>query len=304
TALPSYVTQFAPLSYLHSQERFQPADVATHLTHVQPEISMSATASSVTFSTIGSLSSSTYLTSTDDIEDLPSWLSGVKPDSTGLTSSPATIVAVEKSGGIVDAFYFYFYSYDHATYLGLQFGDHVGDWEHSMVRFVNGAPQDIYLSAHSGGSAYTYSTLTTSASGGRALTYIANGTHANYATTGAHQHDLPGLDDQTDAGTLWDVATNFRGYWFDNSTQTFSVASGAGVGASVEVGEDVGWLNFAGHWGDQQYDLLYEGQYCVTTTECKYVDGPTGNAAGPIAKNLGRTAVCQKEDSCTISTSL
>lgn len=26
--------------------------------------------------------------------------------------------------------------------------------------------------------------------------------------------------------------------------------------------------------------------------------------AGPIAKNLGRTAVCQKEDSCTIETSL
>ena len=83
TALPSYVTQFAPLSYLYSSEKYQPADVAAHLTHVQPEVDMSATASSVTFSTIGSLSSSTYLTSKDDIEDLPSWLNGVKPDSTG-----------------------------------------------------------------------------------------------------------------------------------------------------------------------------------------------------------------------------
>lgn len=115
TALPSYVTQFAPLSYLHSQEKYQPKDVAEYLTHMQPEVDMSATASSVTFDTIGSLSSSTFLTSKDDIEDLPSWLSGVKPDSTGLTSSPATIIAVEKSGGIVDAFYFYFYGYDHAT---------------------------------------------------------------------------------------------------------------------------------------------------------------------------------------------
>jgi hypothetical protein len=115
TALPSYVTQFAPLSYLYSDEVYNPADVATHLTHVQPEVNMSATASSVTFSSIGSLSSSVYLTSMDDIEKLPSWLNGVKPDSTGSTSAPATIVAVQKSGGIVDAFYFYFYSYDHAT---------------------------------------------------------------------------------------------------------------------------------------------------------------------------------------------
>lgn len=115
TALPSYVTQFAPLSYLHSQEAFQPADVASHLTHLQPEVDRSATASSVTFSTIGSLSSDTYLTSKDDVEDRPSWLFGVKPDSSGSTSAPATIIAVEKSGGIVDAFYFYFYSYDHAT---------------------------------------------------------------------------------------------------------------------------------------------------------------------------------------------
>lgn len=115
TALPSFVTQFAPLSYLYSAEAFQPADVANHLTHVQPEIGMSAIASSVTFSTIGSLSNDTYLTSKDDVEDVPSWLFGVKPDSSGSTSAPATIVAVQKPGGIVDAFYFYFYSYDHAT---------------------------------------------------------------------------------------------------------------------------------------------------------------------------------------------
>lgn len=143
-----------------------------------------------------------------------------------------------------------------------------------MVRFVNGVPQDIYLSAHDGGSAYTYSALPSQ--GGRAITYIANGTHANYATSGEHQHDLPLLDDYTDAGLLWDVTLNYRGYWFDNSTQTFAVANGADVGGEVEASEGVGWLDFAGHWGDQQYDLFVEGQYCVTTTECKYVDGPTG----------------------------
>ena len=162
-----------------------------------------------------------------------------------------------------------------------------------MVRFVNGVPQDIFMSAHSGGSAYTYNTLTTSSSGGRAVTYIATGTHANYATTGTHQHDLPGLDDHTDAGTLWDITKNFRGYWFDTATQTFTVASGAGVGASVEAGEGVGWLNYAGAWGDQQYKLLHEGQYCITSTECKYVSGPTGECCIARARWLRLTVGCR-----------
>ena len=141
-----------------------------------------------------------------------------------------------------------------------------------MVRFVNGVPSYIYLSAHDGGSAYTYGALPTLNS--RAVTYIALGTHANYATPGTHQHDAPLLDDYTDAGLLWDVTKNYRGYIFDNTTQSFSTAGGASVGGSVEDGEGVGWLNFRGHWGDEQYNSK-DGQYCIFS-ECKYVDGPTG----------------------------
>ena len=48
-----------------------------------------------------------------------------------------------------------------------------------MVRFVNGVPDTIFLSAHSGGSAYKYSTI--AKDGDRPVTYIAIGTHANYA---------------------------------------------------------------------------------------------------------------------------
>lgn len=33
---------------------------------------------------------------------------------------------------------------------------------------------------------------------------------------------------------------------------------------------------------------------------CHYQSGPTG----PLTKNLGRTAVCQKEAGCTVQTSL
>lgn len=115
TPLPDYVLQYAPLSYLYSGESWWPADVATHLTHVIPEDGTTKVANSVTFDTIGSLGSNIYLTSKTDPFDDPSWIYGNgSPDASGYTTAPATIVAVNKPGGIVDAFYFYFYSFDYA----------------------------------------------------------------------------------------------------------------------------------------------------------------------------------------------
>ena len=70
-----------------------------------------------------------------------------------------------------------------------------------MIRFLNGVPQTLYLSAHDGGSAYTFDVVPQQ--DGRPITYIAIGSHANYATSGEHQHDLPGLYDYTDAGTAF-----------------------------------------------------------------------------------------------------
>lgn len=185
-----------------------------------------------------------------------------------------------------------------------------------MVRFVNGVPTNLYLSAHDGGAAYTFDAV--SKMSGRPITYIAYGTHANYASTGEHNHDLPFLDDQSDAGHIWDVTKNFRGYFFDPSSQTFTVASGASNGATEEAGEGIGWLTFQGRWGDEQLEWFDDGQWCITGTECKYVDGPQGQKpgvcqihsgthllAGPISKNLGRTTVCQHEDDgCDIQTSV
>lgn len=88
------------------------------------------------------------------------------------------------------------------------YGNHVGDWEHTMVRYYNGTPAYIYLSAHSSGTAYEYSTL--NQTNCRATTYIAVGTHANYATTGQHDYDIV-LHDTTDSGPYWDVTQNYRG---------------------------------------------------------------------------------------------
>ncbi|KAI8990687.1 hypothetical protein BD414DRAFT_484490 [Trametes punicea] len=304
--IPSFVLENAPISHLWSQEQWWPSDVAVHVTHVVPEVNFKPVAPYVTLHTVSKLRSDIFLTSKDDVTTQPAWITSDvgTPDASGKSAAPVTVILVEKDGGVLDAFYFYFYSFNHGgTILGIEFGDHVGDWEHTMVRFVNNTPTVLYLSAHSGGSAYTFSA--TEKTNGRPTTYIAGGTHANYATPGQHCHDLPFdlLCDETDAGLLWDPTLNYRGFWFDNATQTFSVAGGAGFGGQEEVAEGAEWLSFEGMWGDEQYPVLKHGQYCVPlegTEECLFASGPTG----PVGKNLGRTTVCEHEESCTIQTSL
>lgn len=91
-----------------------PSDISVHLQHVVPEINFTNISSSVTFKTIGSLGADVFLTSKDPVEDSPAWMNSTSniPNAAGFTVAPATIIAVEKAGGILDAFYFYFYSFD------------------------------------------------------------------------------------------------------------------------------------------------------------------------------------------------
>lgn len=75
----------------------------------------------------------------------------------GRSDAPAVLIVVDKGNGIVDAFWFYFYSFNLGNVvLNVRFGNHVGDWEHSLVRFYNGKPKAIFFSEHSSGEAYSY----------------------------------------------------------------------------------------------------------------------------------------------------
>ena len=91
-----------------------------------------------------------YLTSNDDPANPPSWLRGDRnapaapgpgggssrdgngghgDGDMGLSSAPGIIIWTEKPHGIVDVFYFYFYSFNLGnTVAGWRFGNHVGDW--------------------------------------------------------------------------------------------------------------------------------------------------------------------------------
>lgn len=163
----------------------------------------------------------------------PPGTAGHKPDGSGYSRAPAVLVLVDKGSGILDAFWFFFYSYNLGqTVLNMRFGNHVGDWEHCMVRFENGVPRAMFLSEHEGGQAYAWTALekkrmnaTRVSTDGepivevveRPVIYSAVGSHAMYAFPGPHPYVLPFkmLKDDTDRGPLWDPSLNNYAYFYD-----------------------------------------------------------------------------------------
>ena len=113
-SFPDFVLEYAPLSYLHSDEQYWPSDVAVHLPKVIPEVNFTPVGSPPTLQTLSSFSNDVYLTAVDDIvaHDTEFYRSTVGKPVNGVSAAPATIIVVEKSGGITDAFYFYFYSFN------------------------------------------------------------------------------------------------------------------------------------------------------------------------------------------------
>jgi hypothetical protein len=154
-----------------------------------------------------------------------------------------------------------------------------------MVRFTAGRPTGVYLSAHSAGTAYSFSAIPKAPNTQRPITYVAKGTHANYATAGSQPYPVPVIGpivDSTSKGAFWDVTKNHRAYWFDSNTSMFTDAGGKGKGGELQATETPAWLNFRGRWGNDlpNTDILKNEQYCVST-ECHFVAGPTGKFHPP-----------------------
>jgi hypothetical protein len=75
----------------------------------------------------------------------------------GRSSAPAFLIVADRGDGVVDAFWFFYYSYNLGnSVFRFRFGNHVGDWEHSCTRFYKGVPKAIFLSEHEGGKSFTY----------------------------------------------------------------------------------------------------------------------------------------------------
>ena len=226
---------------------------------------------------------------------------------TGKSSAPAMLVVVPKDDGIIDAFWFFFYSFNEGQKVfNIRFGDHVGDWEHTLVRFKNGKPQYVSLSEHHFGAAYawdalekylpdengsmvgTWSNETVAEIAKRPVVYSADGSHAMYATPGSHPYILPGgfLHDETDRGPLWDPLQNVHSYTYDMQTIRSSTRNPK---------SPTDWFEYLGHWGDKYYPLSDPRQYRFAG-QYHFMNGPYG----PRYKNIGRKEVCQSMEKCDI----
>lgn len=192
--VPSYVLDYAPLVHLSEEEIYWPSLVDDHLLHTTPSLNFTPVEESEQHPTASNLGdfnkyddgAFVYLQSKDMVETMPAWLTSEKnipvvqgaeleksqekskkrggkkhgSKTGGRSPAPAYLVVAEKDDGVVDAFWFFFYSYNLGnTVFGIGFGDHVGDWEHTVVRFKDGLPESMFVSEHAFGQTYTYDSL-------------------------------------------------------------------------------------------------------------------------------------------------
>ncbi|KAK1255589.1 hypothetical protein MKX07_007848 [Trichoderma sp. CBMAI-0711] len=289
--VPDYVTQYAPLVWLHSDDPFRPADLLQHIHHTTPAINQTTIPNlpELDLDNLAILNDigggKVALTSNDDITTLPAWLYGSSPDDSGriANATPCVVILVEHNARNVDAFYFYFYSYDRGANItqvleplnrliedtehGMHFGDHVGDWEHNMIRFRDGKPIGIWYSQHVSGAAYEWDHETLSIEDDRPLVFSAYGSHANYASPGFinrdHIHDSA-LIDYCDAGRLWDPVLS--AYFYHLNPATFQLTHLFQSESNVSKGSNLtSFFYYTGLWGDAQYpdsdSLLALGTY-------------------------------------------
>ena len=315
----SLLTFTAPILYFHSEETHFPTDLTTFLTHTTPQIDYTAVPNApdqLTLSNLNQLGEDVYLTSKDDPTTDPDWLKGIAPDSNGATSGiNSAIIINSKNNSSIDVFYFYFYAFNPGTnVLGLPFlnfgasspfppphplpsqstkctyivisGNHVGDWEHTMLRFPSATspPEAMWYSQHANGQAFRYAAVEKDGNGIRPVVYVAKGSHANYAITGTHSHVIPNLnlpagalEDYTDKGVRWDAVGSSWVYNYNSETGGFEAYGDA----------PLEWLEYKGKWGDEAYPNSDERQVDLFGQK-KWVGGPTG----PVDKQLDRKEVC------------
>ncbi|KAL8873615.1 MAG: hypothetical protein Q9174_000940 [Haloplaca sp. 1 TL-2023] len=305
--VPPYVLTYAPKVWLQSQDPYFPSDIGAQLANTKPQVNfatVTAAPSPLTLNNLASLNAlggaNVYLTSVDDVTKNPAWLKGVKPDGNGKTNGATSCVVIvnDRGSGNVDAYYMYFYAFNQGnTVLGQEIGAHVGDWEHNMIRFKNDVPQAIWYSQHEYGEAFTYASV--EKQGKRPIGYSAKGSHATYATTGTHDHTIPGLnlpagpiEDHCDQGTLWDPIASAYFYKFNAGSNTFTAYDGTAP---------TNYLEFVGKWGDEKYpesDPRQKTVFGIDVT-AKYTSGPTG----PRDKYLNRSKVCPPRENtvCFVS---
>jgi hypothetical protein len=303
---------------MDTDESFYPSDIAAQISNTYPTIDQDRVTnppSPLTLNNLNDLNNygtqgtNVYLHSNEGITSFETtpWMIGVRPSSDGSTPGAvgSVIISVPKANSIVDVFYFSFYAFNQGNRVfedpNLEFGNHVGDWEHTAIRFNVSSPLptpiSMWFSQHSTGQAFAWNAL--EKQGLRPVAYSAKGTHANYAIGGPHDHTLSNgingiagpLIDHTSQGVLWDPIKNAWFYEYDAPNDRFLPISANANNSTPPVN----WLYFNGRWGDPNLPDSDKHQVNLFGQR-KFSAGPTG----PRDKNLGRQNICPDGKQCTI----
>ncbi|EPQ65382.1 BgtASP-20287 [Blumeria graminis f. sp. tritici] len=301
--IPPFALDFAPLVWLDKKETFFPSDIETHISNTSPFIDLKivetplpplSTANLDVLNPLNTDTQHVFLTTKVPVQDSPKWLEGVAPDQDGKSKDATTCVTIisNRGNGTVDVFYMYFYSFNKGTdVLFHELGNHVGDWEHNMIRFQNGEPDGIWFSQHSNGQAFRYQAV--EKQGKRPVVYSARGSHANYAIDGNHDHSIPNINlpagpvtDRTSQGTLWDPVKSSFFYTYDGATNSIAPLNNS----------PLGFMKYNGLWGNTDMPKDDPAQESLFGFP-KFVGGPSG----PMDKRLNRINVCLNDDkSCKV----
>lgn len=268
----SLAEQYAPKVWLNTGEKYMPSSTELFLANVHEE-SISGTSYLVTNQPLGC----------DSCTD-PIFLDGTSPAATTVPVY-AEIVNRTQSGqptNVTDVIYWMFYPYNNGkrVCIGLYsdlfgciggystFGNHVGDWEHVTIRFVDGAPTQVALSQHSGGAVFAYGDPRLALRDGRPVVYAAKGSHGLYPDAARHIYaTIPNGDflaDDTDAGTQWQ--TSAQVVTFDPQDAPF--------------GAPLSWLSYTGRWGNAASGCSFSW---LTQGECVLNPGPASILPRPVS---------------------
>ena len=252
------VARYAPLVYLAEGEKFEPSSVAFFLPFVEEKNGHLVTKEPLSCPTC---------------KNLP-FLYGTGP------TAPVYAIVTQKSEEIIDLTYWFFYPYNLGKKVCIgfrvgdvcvgckkEFGDHIADWEHIIVRTKNLEPTQVYLSWHGSGSTFAYGDTTSIAyEGTHPIVYSAYGSHGTYPKPGAYMYrKLPNGDNLTDIagkGKAWRSWDNLDMILFKPG--------------KVYEGKDK-WMNYTGRWGNPKQGC---GIYERVSGQCQLSDGP----GGPIGK--------------------
>jgi hypothetical protein len=203
----------------------------------------------------------------------PAFLDGQRPDQNRVPVY-AEIVKHQNNGiDTTDVIYWMFYPYNNGKVVCVgavtdwgcagdptRFGNHVGDWEHMTVRFIDGRPSQVFLAQHSHGDTFAYGQKHLDVAGFHANVYAAKGSHGLYADTGKHVYEnLPNGDylaDYTSDGIAWDTWKTVVPFEWQST--------GSYTGA-------LSFLNITSRWGNRKSGC---GFWEDLAGECILNDGP------------------------------